>query len=63
MAEYCFDVQLYDTEGGMVGYQISQEFVDDNGETEWQLLESGEAATMPDAAILASNSINRLFTV
>jgi hypothetical protein len=60
VGSYCFDVQIYVNEFGKYEYGVSQEFEID-GEESWELLESGSADTLAEAATMASNSIRTLF--
>lgn len=60
---YSFAVEIFKTEEGKFGYGVFQEFESDDDERNLQLLETGGADTLVEAAEIASRSIKTLFTV
>ena len=59
---YSFAVDIYLTESGAYAYGVFQEIESDT-EDDLQLLETGEADTLAEAAEMASKSIRTLFSV
>lgn len=59
---YSFSVQIFKNESGLYSYGVFQE-VESDTSNELQLLESGEADTLPEAAETVGRSIKTLFAV
>lgn len=59
---YSFDIHIFKNEDNQYEYSVSQEFETDD-DMNWELLESGEASTLEEAARTAAHSIRTLFTV
>ncbi|WMI33874.1 hypothetical protein SEA_PATELGO_191 [Streptomyces phage Patelgo] len=62
IVSYSFAVDIYKNESGTYTYGVFQELESDDDD-ELQLLESGEADTLAEAAEIAGRSIKTLFTV
>jgi hypothetical protein len=61
---YSFSVEIFKTEDGKFGYGVFQDFEsEDKDELNLQLLETGGADTLVEAATMASDSIKTLFVV
>ena len=61
---YSFAVDISKNEDGKYVYGVFQEFVgEDMDDTDLELLESGEADTLKEAADMAGRSIKTLFSV
>lgn len=58
---YSFGIDIYRDEDGQYQYGVFQEFDTEDEEESLQLLESGGAATLAEAAEMAGNSIRTLF--
>lgn len=59
---YSFSVQIFKNESGLYSYGVFQE-VESDTSNELQLLESGEADTLAEAAETVGRSIKTLFAV
>ena len=64
LESYEFVVSVNLRDNGKFEYAIMQEFYEgDCGDPDWELLESGEADTLEEAADMAGKSIRSLFVV
>jgi hypothetical protein len=62
IVSYSFAVDIYKTDAGTYAYGVFQE-LESETEDDLQLLETGEADTLAEAADMASKSIRTLFSV
>lgn len=60
---YSFAVDIYKNDNGGYTYGVFQEIEADDDDFDLELLETGEADTLQEAATMASKSIKTLFNV